>query len=34
LRLQEDDERIAVSFFDISEIAIIQRYAEIEYDLV
>mgnify|MGYP000586539381 CR=1 FL=1 len=34
LKLQDGDERLAVSFFDISEITIIQRYAEIEYDLV
>lgn len=34
LKLQDEDERLEVSFFDISEIMIIQRYAEIEYDLI
>lgn len=34
LKLQEDDERIELSFFDISQIEIIKRYGEIDYDIV
>jgi len=34
LKLQEDDERIEISFFDISQIEVIKRYGEIDYDVV
>ncbi len=34
LKLQTEDERIEVSFFNISQIEIIQRYAEIDYDII
>ena len=33
LKLQEDDERFELSFFNISQIEIIKRYGEIDYDI-